>query len=80
MDDKTVDKAEAIARLVDLHAEGKISDEELVSLRAEVASPAKKKLKVLPFAAIGLLAFVGAVSVFVLLSDDGDSAEQELHT
>ena len=77
MDDKTVDKAEAIARLVDLHAEGKISDEELETLRAEAAKPVKKKLKALPFAAVGVLV-VAALVLAVIFRGGGSSTEDSL--
>jgi hypothetical protein len=77
MDDKTVDKAEAIARLVDLHADGKITDEELETLRAEAAKPAKKKLKALPFAAVGVLV-VAALVLAVIFRGGGSSTEDSL--
>lgn len=76
MDDKTVDKAEAIARLVDLHAEGKITDEELETLRAEAAKPASNNSVALKLA-VGLLALVSAIGLFVLLTNSEDSAEEE---
>jgi len=76
MDDKTVDKAEAIARLVDLHADGKITDEELETLRAEAAKPASNDSVALKLA-VGLLALVGAIGLFVLLTNGDDSAEEE---
>ena len=76
MDDKTVDKAEAIARLVDLHADGKITDEELETLRAEAAKPASNDSVALKLA-VGLLALVGAIGLFVLLTNSDDSAEEE---
>ena len=76
MDDKTVDKAEAIARLVDLHAEGKITDEELETLRAEAAKPASNDSVALKLA-VGLLALVSAIGLFVLLTNSDDSTEEE---
>ena len=61
---------------MDLHAEGKISDEELETLRAEAAKPASNDSVALKLA-VGLLALVGAIGLFVLLTNGDDSAEEE---
>lgn len=71
---EAVDRAESVARLVELHSEGKISDEELASLRADLLSTSKRRWAV-PLVVVGCLAaLIGAVSFFALDRDEAGTA------